>query len=112
MDMADALKLNFDADFRGRTRAKMDGELRMALKGPALPRLFSAPLLRQTQISTAFGNCSSVFASAVEQRTASEARHPFQHTDHTVPGQRLSAVVRGRQRPSPRAFNPQLRNRG
>jgi len=83
----------YNADLRGRTRARMDDELRMALKGPALSLQFSAPVLRQTQISTAFGNRSSAFASALEQRTASEARHPFLHADHIIPGQRLSAAV-------------------
>ena len=108
--MVDALKLNLNADLRGPTRAKMDDELRMALKGPALSLQFSAPVLRQTQISTAFGNRSSAFTSAPEQRIASEARHPFLPADQTIPGQRLSVAVRGRQRPSSLVFNPQLRN--
>ena len=102
----DALKLNLNADLRGPTRAKMDDELRMALKGPALTLRFSAPVLGQTQISTAFGNRSSAFAPAPEPRTASEARHPFLHTDHAIPSQCPSAAVRGLTRPSPRVFNP------
>jgi len=55
----------------------MDNELRMQ---------FSAPVLRQTQISMDFGNRSSALASVPKQRTAaqalalsglSEARYPF-----------------------------------
>jgi len=112
LDVVDSLKLNLNADLRGPALAKMDDELRMALKGPALTLQFSAPVLRQRQVSTAFRNRSSALASAPEQRTASDARHPFLPNDHTIPGQCSSAVVRGRQRPSPRIFSPHLRNRG
>jgi len=43
----EALKLILNSDLRGPTRAKTDDVLRMALKGPALTLLFSAPVLRQ-----------------------------------------------------------------
>ena len=112
MDVVDALKPNLNADLRGSTRAKMDNELRIALKGPALALQFSASVLRQAQKNDYRNPSKSAFASAPEQRTASEARYPFLHTDHNIPGQRSSAAVRGLQRPSPRVFNPQLRNRG